>query len=418
MYCKNCGEKIQENAKFCVFCGTKIDSVIVEEEKEEIVIEDTIDIFKQEEIEEENDFKNLDEMENLDNSVDIEKSENIEEDIIEVETEKLPEELCNFENVDIEEAKEECGEIQENSETIENTTEKVKGIVIEEIISLVFGVTSLILSIFINVFSLPMSASGLVFGSYGKSKSGNHVSVGKCINIVSMIISLFMFFVCVCGFLGMMSDISANFIKPEPFNYQYNLNTNINEEEDKQAEKDFQKAQDMLNKQLENKRKMEEEKETAKKEISKSEGRKYTNIGFMEYTIPDSWNFNGIRESGGNSVANVFSKNDDTVFLAIKSMDLTNAQFSKEMLTTEVTQMYGGITEEGAFTTNNGITWDYIKTPIYDGENMKYSNNIYYHLTEDGNALLYFEIYIPDNGTTEELMKDIDTILNSVKKHK
>ena len=432
MYCKNCGEKIKEKAKFCIFCGTQVDYIedVLAEKKEEIINEDITDIFEKDEVEEKNDFKNLDEMESLENSEDIEQSEGLREEFSEVsiETEKLPEELC-----DLEKTENNCEEVPENEEELIEETlmeekkqevlKNEKQLVGEEIISLVFGFTSLILAVFINIFALPMSVSGLVFGGYGKAKSGKKTSVGRCINIASIIISLFMFFVCVCGFLGMMSSIQTDLIMPERFDYQYNLNTRINDEEDKQAEENWQKAQDMLNKQVENKRKLEEtkvseDKKEEEKEITETSGSKYTNIGFMEYTIPDTWKFNGIRESGGNSVANVFSKNEDTAFLAIKAMDLTNAQFNKEMLATEVTQMYGGVSEQGSFTTNNGITWDYIKTPVYDGENIKYFNNIYYHLTDDEKALLYFEIYIPDNGTVEELMKDIDTILNSVKKHK
>ena len=411
MYCKNCGEQIKENAKFCVFCGTKIDEVenkTIVNIEEEIINDNKVDIFDKDEADDLAEFKTLEDMEEL------EDSECIEEDVvIPGEIEELPEELSLLEKIENEET-----EVEVVEETKEETTSVKEQPIIEEIISFIFGITSLVLAVFINIFALPMSASGLVFGSYGKAKSGKKVSFGRCINIVSIIVSLSMFFVCMCGLFGMMSSIQNELITPERFDYQYQLNTNINEREDRQAIEDWQKALEMLNKQEEAKRELEKKKEIEEKEKVEKQETKYTNIGYMEYSIPDTWTFNGIRESGGNAVANVFSKNNDTAFLAIKAVDLTNAEFNKDMLKAEVSQMYGGIAEEGNFSTNNDITWEYIKTPTYDGENMKYFNNIYYHLTEDGNALLYFEIYVPDNGTTEELMTDIDTILNSVRKFK
>lgn len=403
MYCKKCGKEIDNNSNFCCYCGEKVS--LIPQEKDESKNELEEDIFEMEEMEELNDFsdeekdlalsKNLEEMDFL--------PDNLNPETLEENTNKQEESVL------LTDEDKEClntKEIENLVNKTENTEpQKDNHFKKEEIISILLGAFSLVLAFFVNIFSLPMSISGLVFSSYSKEKYGKEYSRGKLINYGSMVVSIIMFIVCICGFFALLNtsidELDKGYNIQPTSQYQYNLNENYNKEEDKEAEKNWQKAQELLN-----------EKNNQKSKES-STTKKYTSIGFMEYEIPTSWEFKGIRNVGGDNTANIFTKND--AYILVKAMDLTGITFSKEALADEVRVAYGEIQDQGSFTSNNGINWDYLSTPTYQDGEKEYKNIIYYHISDDESKLFYFELYLPQNEETENLTTELKNILNSVK---
>lgn len=368
MFCKKCGKEIREDFSFCIACGTEI-------EKENKI--ENSDIFEIEENTEWEDFKRKDILKDLENSEEL----SIEEENTEIE--EMPEMIIEEDkNLDVGEDKH-----QENI--------FMKGSTVEEIISVILGATSMTLSLFLSIFTLPMSISGIVFAEYGKHKNGKTFSMGKTVNIISMFTAVLIF----CLYLSSVTSVVSSFSKTldnVPLDKYYQI-------------EEVQKETTQINK--------SEQKEPEIQQQKESKKRKFTNIGYMEYEIPDTWTFNGIKDMSG-TISNVFSKDNDTVFLAIKSMDITGVEFSKEMLEKEITTVYGNIANSGTFTTNNGLEWNFIRTVDYSNEDKTYFNNIYYSIVGENEGLLYFEVYVPNTSSEEEIMKDIDEILTSVKTFK
>lgn len=46
MFCSECGNKIENNARNCPFCGTKIDDIIIEENVSAIQVKDAVDLME------------------------------------------------------------------------------------------------------------------------------------------------------------------------------------------------------------------------------------------------------------------------------------------------------------------------------------------------------------------------------------
>ena len=325
MYCKNCGNELKENANYCAFCGNKIDK---------------------------------------------------EEDFIPIETKV--EETC--------EEQEKITFVEETTTKKTKPTKQKKEFDKEELISILFGIMSLIIAPCINIFSIPMSLSGIIFGSYSKSKFKKKFSVGKIISYVSMIIAVISFIFTGILFSTILNDNvvlhTRNNISPITINEK---NTNSNNE--------------LI---------PEKHNEKIKIEIPEQSKTQTKKLDSISYKIDESWSFDGMQSVNTNDINSTthnYHKND--AILTLREMD--ERLFTTEDLMNYIVDNYGNIITEMHFETNNGNVWSVIKTEDITFNNEDYSTTVYY--THIGNKIIIIEM---TNSTLVDYSKEINELANDI----
>lgn len=257
----------------------------------------------------------------------------------------------------------------------------------EELISVLFGVISLIIAPCINIFSIPMSISGVIFGSFSKSKFKKKFSVGKIISYVSMVIAVISFI-----FTGLL------------FSSIFNNNTLLhhsNNESFPITNREITKIENTINNESNN--------DKIKIEIPEKSKTTSKKLNDVSYNINEDWVYSGLQSINTNEMkltTHNYNKND--AFLSIREMD--EKLFSDEDFKHYVIESYGNIEEEIHFEAGNGRVWSQINTEIFYLDEEAFSTSIYY--THVNNSILIIEI---SNSSLVDYTDDINQIINSIK---
>ena len=194
MICSKCGMQVEENSLYCANCGNKIERV--------------------------NNSNNGFVSNNRDanNSHIIINNDNVQSVVTNSLNDAKNDSLISQENMNMQQYNDNQSNFDKNtsynaddtvaadnwsSDKKNNPTKKEK----KSIISLIFGIISLILSIFINILILPISIAGLVLGIKCKNKSGKKIA-GIILNSFSIFIAITFF----AGSLILNSTEGNNFL--------------------------------------------------------------------------------------------------------------------------------------------------------------------------------------------------------------
>lgn len=178
MVCSKCGMQVKENNQYCTNCGNKIEKV---NDGNNVFSSDTFNVNNNQST-----ISNVNVQSASSNNLNDTKNDSLTlQENMNVQYNNQTNNQSNFdENISYNAN----GIINNQPSDINNKPKKEK----KSIISLIFGIISLILSIFIDILVLPISIAGLVLGIKCKNKSGKKIA-GIILNSFSIFIAITLF---------------------------------------------------------------------------------------------------------------------------------------------------------------------------------------------------------------------------------